>query len=101
MAMQTTLRFFLTDFEEKKPTVLQSTKAHANSASGFSGDQFPVDEDTKTGDAARLSEESPQISHTLSVSGYIYDQGIESDYIDFLIAPAGISPRRRNSEEAL
>ena len=48
MAMQTTLRFFVTDFERKKPTVLQSTKAHANSASGFWGDQFPVDEDTKT-----------------------------------------------------
>ena len=51
-------------------------KTHA-SASGFSGEQCPVDEQPKTEDAARLSEESPSICHTPSVSGHTSDQGIE------------------------
>ena len=47
-----------------------------SSASEFSGEQCPVDE-PKTEDAARLSEESPSICHTPSVSGHTFDQGIE------------------------
>ena len=50
-------------------------KTHA-SASGFSGEQCPVDE-RKTEDAARLSEESPSICHTPGVSGLTSDQGME------------------------
>ena len=58
---------------EKQPV----GKTHA-SASGFSGDQCPVDEETKTGDATRLSKESRSISHTPSVSGFTSGQGMES-----------------------
>ena len=52
-------------------------KTHA-SASGFSGGQYPVDE-PKTEDAARLrlSEDSPSICHTPSISGLTSDQGME------------------------
>ena len=50
-------------------------KTHA-SASGFSGEQCPVDE-PKTEDAARLSEESPSICHTPSTSGLTSDQGMK------------------------
>ena len=57
---------------EKQPVA----KTHAHSASGFSGDQCPVDEDTKTKNAARLSEECPQICDTPSVSGFTSDQGM-------------------------
>ena len=60
---------------EKQPV----GKTHA-SASGFSGEQCPVDE-PKTEDAARLSEESPSICHTPSVSGHTSDQGIELHYL--------------------
>ena len=60
---------------EKQPV----RKTHA-SASGFSGEQCPVDE-PKTEDAARLSEESPSICHTPSVSGHTSDQGIELHYL--------------------
>ena len=56
---------------EKQPV----GKTHA-SASGFSGEQCPVDE-PKTEDAARLCEESASICHTPSVSGLTSDQGIE------------------------
>ena len=54
---------------EKQPV----GKTHA-SASGFSGEQCPVDE-PKTEDAARL------ICHTSSVSGHTSDQGIELHYL--------------------
>ena len=57
---------------EKQPV---NAETHT-SASGFSGEQCPVDE-PKTEDAARLSEESPSICHTPSVSGHTSDQGIE------------------------
>ena len=60
---------------EKQPV----GKTHA-SASGFSGEQCPVDE-PKTEDATRLSEESPSICHTPSVSGHTSDQGIELHYL--------------------
>ena len=60
---------------EKQPV----GKTHAL-ASGFSGEQCPVDE-PKTEDAARLSEESPSICHTPSVSGHTSDQGIELHYL--------------------
>ena len=56
---------------EKQPVA----KTHA-SASGFSGEQYPVDE-PKTEDAARLSEESPSICNNPSVSGLTSDQGME------------------------
>ena len=56
---------------EKQPVA----KTHA-SASGFSGEQYPVDE-PKTEDAARLSDESPAICYTPSVSGLTSDQGME------------------------
>ncbi|XP_073242707.1 uncharacterized protein [Porites lutea] len=49
-------------------------KTHA-STSGFSGEQCPVDEQPKTEDAARLSEESPSTCHTPSISGLTSDQG--------------------------
>ena len=58
---------------EKQPVA----KTHAHSASGFSGDQCPVDEDTKTEDAARLSEESLPVCYTPNVSGFTSDQGME------------------------
>ena len=58
---------------EKQPVA----KTHAHSASGFSGDQCSVDEDTKTEDAARLSKESPPVCHTPSVSGFTSVQGME------------------------
>ena len=58
---------------EKQP----AAKTHAL-ASGFSGDQCPVDEETKTEDATRLGKESRPISHTPSVSGFTSDQGMES-----------------------
>ena len=51
-------------------------KHNHTSASGFSGEQCPVDE-PKTEDAARLSEESPSICHTPGVSGLTSDQGME------------------------
>ena len=57
---------------EKQPIA----KTHA-SASGLSGEQCPVDEETKTEDAARFSEESPPICHNPSVSGFTSDQGME------------------------
>ena len=57
---------------EKQPVA----KTHA-SASGFLGEQCPVNEETKTEDAARLSEESPSICHTPGASGLASDQGME------------------------
>ena len=57
---------------EKQPVA----KTHAL-ASGFSGEQFPVNEKINTEDAARLSEESRPICHTPSVSGCTSDQGME------------------------
>ena len=57
---------------EKQPVV----ETHA-SASGFSGEQCHVNEETKTEDAARLSEESPSICHAPSASGLASDQGME------------------------
>ena len=57
---------------EKQPVA----KTHAL-ASGFSGEQCPVNEKINTEDAARLSEESRPICHTPSVSGCTSDQGME------------------------
>ena len=57
---------------EKQPIA----KTHA-SASGFSGEQCPVDEQPKTEDLVRLSEESPSTYHTPSVSELTSDQGME------------------------
>ena len=54
---------------EKQPVA----KTRPHSASGFSGDQCPVDEDTKTEDAATFSEESPPVF----LSGFTCDQGME------------------------
>ena len=56
---------------EKQPV----SKTHP-SASGFSEELCPVDEETKTEDATRLpvSEESPSVCHTPSVSGLTSDQ---------------------------
>ena len=62
---------------EKQPV----GKTHA-SASGFSGEQCPVDEQPKTEDSVRLSEESPSTCHTPSISGLTSDQGMELNYID-------------------
>ena len=62
---------------EKQPIA----KTHA-SASGFSGEQCPVDEQPKTKDSVRLSEESPSTCHTPSISGLTSDQGMELNYID-------------------
>ena len=62
---------------EKQPIA----KTHA-SASGFSGEQCPVDEQPKTEDLVRLSEESPSTCHTPSISGLTSDQGMELNYID-------------------
>ena len=58
---------------EKQPVA----KTHAHSASGFSGGQRPVDEDTKTEDAAIFSKESSPVCHNPSVSGFTSDQGME------------------------
>ena len=57
---------------EKQPVA----KTNA-SASGFPGEQCPVDEPKTEDDAARLSEESPSTCRTPSVSGLTSDQGIE------------------------
>ena len=51
-------------------------KTHA-SASGFSGEQCPVDEQPKTEGSVRLSEEFPSTGHPHSISGQTSDQGIE------------------------
>ena len=56
---------------EKQPVA----KTHAL-ASGFSGEQCPVNEKINTEDAARL-EESRSICHTPSVSEFTSDQGME------------------------
>ena len=53
-------------------------KTHNSAYGSFAGEQCPVDEETKTEDAARLSEESRPICHTPSVSGFTSDQGMES-----------------------
>ena len=52
------------------------------SASGFSGEQCPVDEQPKTEDSVRLSEESPSTCHAPSTSRLTSDQGMELNYID-------------------
>ena len=48
----------------------------------FSEEQCPVDEQPKTEDSVRLSEESPSTCHTPSISGLTSDQGMELNYID-------------------
>ncbi|KAM7442562.1 hypothetical protein ABFA07_008500 [Porites harrisoni] len=70
---------------EKQPVA----KTHA-SASGFSGEQCPVDEQPKTEDLVRLSEESPSTCHTPSISGLTSDQEAENT-IKMSITPRGLS----------
>ena len=48
----------------------------------FSEEQCPVDEQPKTEDSVRLSEESPSTCHTPCISGLTSDQGMELNYID-------------------
>ena len=48
----------------------------------FSEEQCPVDEQPKTEDSVRLSEESPSTCHTPGISGLTSDQGMELNYID-------------------
>ena len=48
-----------------------------NSASGFFGEQCPVDQKINTEEAARLSEGSPSVCRTPNASGFTSDQGME------------------------
>lgn len=52
-------------------------KTQASAYGLFSGEQCPVDKETRTKDAARLSEISRPICHTHSVSEFTLDQGLE------------------------
>lgn len=61
-------------FLSLKSSLLQN---HASAYGLFSGEQRPVDKETKTKDAARLSEISRPICHTHGVSGFTFDQGIK------------------------